>query len=129
MGDPDGIGPEIAGSVVDWSTDPENRDLVKRLADAGVSLEDEVAAGQIEQTLAGVTVVITGTLEGFTRESAKAAVLERGGKVTGSVSSKTSALVAGANAGSKLVKAESLDVPVLDAQAFVELLATGAVRL
>ena len=125
----DGIGPEIAGSVVDWSTDPENRDLVKRLGDAGVSIEDDVVVEQMEQTLDGVTVVITGTLEGFTRESAKAAVLDRGGKVTGSVSTKTTALVAGVNAGSKLAKAESLGVPVLDAQAFVELLETGASRL
>jgi DNA ligase (NAD+) len=125
----DGIGPEIAGSVVDWAADADNRDLVKRLVDAGVSVEDEASVEQIDQTLAGITVVITGTLEGFTRESAKAAVLERGGKVTGSVSSKTTAIVAGANAGSKLAKAESLDIPVLDAQAFVELLATGAVRL
>ena len=122
----DGIGPEIAGSVVDWASEPENRDLVRRLADAGVSLADDVSVEQIEQTLAGVTVVITGTLDGFTRDSAKTAVLDRGGKVTGSVSSKTAALVAGANAGSKLVKAEALDVPVLDAQAFVKLLETGA---
>jgi DNA ligase (NAD+) len=125
----DGIGPEIAGSVVGWSTDLENRDLVKRLAGAGVSIEDEVVVDQTEQTLDGVTVVITGTLEGFTRESAKGAVLDRGGKVTGSVSSKTTALVAGANAGSKLAKAESLGVPVLDAAAFVELLETGASHL
>jgi DNA ligase (NAD+) len=125
----DGIGPEIAGSVVGWAGDPENQNMVKRLEDAGVSVEDERSLDQTVQTLEGVTVVITGALEGFTRESAKAAVLERGGKVTGSVSTRTMALIAGANAGSKLTKAESLGIPVLDAQGFVELLDQGAGRL
>lgn len=121
----DGIGPEIAGSVVAWADDPENQDLVKRLAEAGVSMEDEAPDVQTSHVLAGVTVVITGTLDGFTRDSAKAAVVDRGGRVTGSISSKTTALVAGANAGSKLAKAESLGVPVLDVAAFRTLLAEG----
>jgi DNA ligase (NAD+) len=121
----DGIGPEISGSVVAWATDPDSRDLVSRLGRAGVSVEDEAAATEMDQTLAGVTVVITGTLDGFTRESAKAAVLERGGKVTGSVSSRTAALIAGENAGSKLAKAESLGVPVLAVEAFRRLLEQG----
>jgi DNA ligase (NAD+) len=121
----DGIGPEISGSVVGWATDPDNRDLVSRLARAGVSVEDEAAITETDQTLAGVTVVITGTLDGFTRESAKAAVLDRGGKVTGSVSSRTAALIAGENAGSKLAKAESLGVPILAVEAFERLLEQG----
>ena len=79
--------------------------------------------------LRGVTVVVTGTLEGFSRDGAKAAVEERGGKVTGSVSKKTSAVVAGANPGSKLQKAETLGVPVLDEAAFARLLDEGAAAL
>lgn len=122
----DGIGPEIAASVTQWAGASENKDLVKRLGAAGVSVEDERVTDQMEQILEGVTVVITGTLEGFSRESAKAAVLERGGKVTGSVSKRTTALIAGTSAGSKLAKAESMGIPVLDAEAFVALLAHGA---
>jgi len=121
----DGIGPEIAGSVVEWAADEDNIDLVKRLADAGVSLVDENLGEELPQTLEGVSVVVTGSLEGFTRDSAKAAVLERGGKVTGSVSSKTTALIAGENAGSKLAKAESLGIPILDAEALARLLEEG----
>jgi DNA ligase (NAD+) len=121
----DGIGPEISGSVVAWARDPDNLDLVDRLASAGVSTEDEATIAALDQTLIGATVVITGTLDGFSRESAKEAVVERGGKVTGSVSSRTVALIAGENAGSKLAKAESLGIPVLDVAAFRELLAEG----
>jgi DNA ligase (NAD+) len=121
----EGIGPEISGSVVAWAHDPDNRDLVSRLASAGVSLEDEQPSVQIEKNLAGTTVVITGTLNGFTRDSAKAAVLDRGGKVAGSVSSRTAALIAGENAGSKLAKAESLGIPILDAEAFKAFLEDG----
>jgi DNA ligase (NAD+) len=121
----EGIGPEISGSVVAWVNDPDNRDLVSRLASAGVSLEDEQPSVQIEKNLAGTTVVITGTLNGFTRDSAKAAVLDRGGKVAGSVSSRTAALIAGENAGSKLAKAESLGIPILDTEAFKAFLEDG----
>jgi len=121
----DGIGPEIAGSVEAWAGETENADLVDRLERAGVSLVDEVEESNVPQNLDGVTVVITGSLEGFTRDSAKEAVLERGGKVTGSVSSKTSALIAGEKAGSKLVKAESVGVPVLDEAGFQRLLDEG----
>jgi len=124
----DGIGPEIAGSVVAWTNDSENRDLITRLAEAGVSMEDEAPDEQVSQTLEGVSVVITGTLEGFTRDSAKAAVLDRGGKVTGSVSSRTTALIAGVNAGTKLAKAETLGIPVLDVESFKNLLADGPGR-
>jgi DNA ligase (NAD+) len=124
----DGIGPEIARSVHSWFSDPDNIDLVRRLGAAGVSMEDE-GGPQLPQTLEGVTVVITGTLEGYTRDGAKAAVVDRGGKVTGSVSSRTSALIAGANAGSKLTKAEELGLPVLDDAGFADLLERGAAAL
>lgn len=122
VSDIDGVGPEIAGSVAAWAADEANRDLVTRLAAAGVTLGDERAGEELPSTLAGMTLVITGTLEGFTRDSAKAAVEDRGGKVTGTVSGRTTALVTGAGAGSKLSKAESLGVPILDEAEFVELL-------
>ncbi len=122
----EGIGPEIARSVAEWSADPENQRLVQKLADAGVRLEDpEPEASPLAEVLSGVSVVVTGTLEGFSRDGAKQAVEERGGKVVGSVSKKTTAVVAGANPGSKLVKAQELGVPVLDEAAFVRLLAEG----
>ncbi len=122
----DGIGPEIAGSVVSWFSDPDNVDLVRRLADSGVSMVDETPARDaVPQTLDGLTVVITGTLDGYTRDEAKAAVEARGGKVTGSVSSRTDVLVAGDNAGSKLAKAESLGIPIVDAATFDRFLREG----
>ncbi len=121
----DGIGPEIAGSVVSWASESENKHLVERLGAAGVSLVDAVEESKVPQNLDGVTVVITGSLDGFTRGAAKEAVLERGGRVTGSVSSKTTALIAGEKAGSKLGKAESVGVPVLDENGFERLLSDG----
>ena len=122
----DGIGPEIASSIHAWFADDTNRALVERLSDAGVTTQMAPSEGpELPQTLAGLTFVITGTLEGFTRDSAGAAVVDRGGKVTGSVSARTAALIAGEKAGSKLAKAESLGVPVLDEEAFVALLEEG----
>lgn len=124
----DGIGPEIAASVQSWFADDDNLAMIGRLGDAGVVLElpmsDEPA---LAQSLAGMTFVITGTLEEFTRDTAKAAIVDRGGKVTGSVSSKIDAVVAGETAGSKLAKAESLGITVLDESAFRELLDFGPV--
>jgi DNA ligase (NAD+) len=126
----DGIGPEIAGSVRAWSSDPENLDLAAKLRAAGVRLEDpEPEEGEEVGLLAGVTVVITGTLDGFSRDDAKAAVETRGGKVTGSVSGRTTAVVAGANPGSKARKAEELGTPVLDEAAFARLLEEGPAAL
>ena len=122
----DGVGPEIAGAVVGWFAEEDNRRLIGRLGEAGVSLRDDAATvPQVPQILAGHTVVVTGTLEGFTRDEARDAVVARGGKVVGSVSSRTSVLVAGANAGSKLAKAEALGVPILDEDGFHALLAEG----
>jgi DNA ligase (NAD+) len=125
----DGVGPEIARSVREWSADEHNRQLIEKLGAAGVRLEDlEPETGAASDLLAGVTVVVTGTLDGFSRDEAKAAVETRGGKVTGSVSTKTSAVIAGANPGSKLQKAEDLGVPVLDETGFVRLLEEGLVE-
>ncbi len=122
----DGVGPEIARGVAEWSQDPANRDLVARLGAAGVSLADPEPEGAAPSgLLAGVTLVITGTLEGFSREGAKQAVEDRGGKVAGSVSSRTTALVAGDGGGSKRRKAEELGIPVLDEAQFRDLLESG----
>ena len=121
-----GIGPEIAGSVVEWAADPVNRDLVGRLISRGVFTRDEALHQfDLPQVLEGRTFVVTGTMEEFTRADAKAAITARGGKVTGSVSGRTDALIAGVNAGSKLAKAHSLGVRVLDEDAFVALLEQG----
>ena len=121
----DGVGPTIAEALVEWFTVDWHREVVAKWRAAGVRLaEDKGEAGS--RPLAGVTVVITGTLEGWTRDSAVAAVQERGGKVTGSVSKKTDFLVAGENAGSKLDKALALGRPVLGADGFRALLDEGA---
>ncbi len=124
----EGVGPTIATSLVAFFAQEENRALVERLRAAGVSLEGSRAAGEqrVRQVLAGRSVVITGTLEGFSREEAEAAVLARGGKSPGSVSAKTFAVVAGSEPGAaKLTKAESLGIPVLDELGFRQLLETG----
>jgi DNA ligase (NAD+) len=121
----DGVGPIIASSIREWADDETNRALVARLADGGVRMEDPEPEGVQTDLLAGVTVVITGTLERFSRDAAKNAVLERGGKVTSSVSKKTRVVVAGASPGSKLAKAEQLGVPVVDESAFERLLQEG----
>jgi DNA ligase (NAD+) len=121
----DGIGPEIAGAVEAWFAEGENIDLIEKLGAAGVRLEEEGEDLGEDQTLTGVSVVITGTLAGFSRDEAKAAVEARGGRVTGSVSGKTTALIAGDSPGSKLAKAEALGVPVLEEADFVRLLEEG----
>ena len=87
-------------------------------------MENE-ASTQEEQTLAGLTLVVTGTLDNYSRDVAKEAILARGGKVASSVSKKTDLVVAGSNAGSKAAKAETLGVPILDEDAFTRLLQDG----
>lgn len=121
----EGIGPEIAASVVAWFRDTDNRQLIEKLRAAGVRFEDSVEVEEAGDSLVGVTLVITGSLRELSRDAAKAAVEERGGKVTGSVSGKTSALVAGASPGSKLAKAEQFGIPILDEDAFRRLLDEG----
>jgi len=125
----DGIGPEIAGSVVRWFDDADNAALMAKFRAVGLRFEDPIDESEVSDLLAGVTVVITGSLEGFSRSEAKAAVEARGGKVTGSVSGKTSALVAGASPGSKQARALELGVPVLDEAAFARLLIQGSDEL
>lgn len=121
----EGVGPKIAHSVREFLSVEENAAVLERLREAGVVLEEEQAGEAVPQTLAGLTFVLTGTLERRTRDEAKAALQAFGAKVSGSVSKKTSYVVAGAAAGSKLAKAEQLGVPVLDEEALDHILETG----
>jgi DNA ligase (NAD+) len=129
----DGVGPAIAASLRSWFDNPRNAALVDDLAALGVrpvAAEPVVAAvdggGEVDTTLlAGLTVVVTGTLDGFSREEAEAVLAARGAKVAGSVSGRTSLVVAGTAPGSKVAKAEALGVPVLDADGFRRLLRAG----
>lgn len=120
-----GIGPKIAESVHEFFSIPENVAVIERLRQAGVVLEEEKPENELPQTLAGLTFVLTGTLEHFTRDEAGAQLKAMGAKVSGSVSKKTSFVVAGEAAGSKLTKAESLGVPVLDEAALQQILEKG----
>ena len=121
----DGIGPKIAASVRGFFAVPENVAVLERLREAGVRLTEEVTEPERPQTLAGLTFVLTGTLEGHTRDEAGAALKALGAKVSGSVSKRTSYVVAGSAAGSKLTKAQALGVPVLDEAALDLILETG----
>ena len=123
----EGVGPIIAEAVVEWFTEPWHLEVVDRWAAAGVRMADEPAAPQQTepQTLNGLTVVVTGTLKGFTRDSARDAILAHGGKAATSVSRKTDYVVVGENAGSKAAKAEELGLPILDEDGFVRLLDSG----
>jgi DNA ligase (NAD+) len=123
----DGVGPTIAASLREWFLVDWHRAIIAKWRDAGVRLEDpdwdpNRAAARL---LAGVSVVITGTLDGMSRDEAGEAVRQAGGKVTSSVSKKTSFVVAGESAGSKYDKAVELGVPILDEAAFHVLLAQG----
>jgi DNA ligase (NAD+) len=120
----EGVGGVIADAVREWFAEDWHRDIVEKWRRGGVRMADEVVdAGP--QPLAGLTVVITGSLEGYTRDSAAAAVTDLGGKVASSVSKKTHVVVAGENAGSKLDKARDLGVPVVGLEGFTSLLAEG----
>ena len=129
LADVEGVGPTIAASVREWF-DGEGSDwhrgIVDQWAADGVRMEDE-RDPSMTQTLEGVTVVVTGSLERYSRDSAKEAILERGGKASGSVSKKTDWVVVGDNAGSKEAKARELGRPILTEDQFDELLATGTV--
>ncbi len=117
-----GVGPNIAEAIVDWFAKPANQALLRKLKQAGVWPSAEpVVRENVAQPLDGLTFVVTGTLEGFSREEVKEFIQAHGGKVTDTVSKKTSYLVAGEAAGSKLDKARSLDVPVIDEAGLREL--------
>ncbi|MFF8681902.1 NAD-dependent DNA ligase LigA [Streptomyces sp. NPDC015237] len=123
----DGVGPIIATALKEWFAEEWHREIVRKWKAAGVPLEDR-SSGEDEgpRPLEGLTVVVTGTLESFTRDGAKEALQSRGAKVTGSVSKKTSFVVVGDNPGSKYDKAMQLKVPVLNEDGFTVLLEQGA---
>ncbi|WP_076470425.1 NAD-dependent DNA ligase LigA [Micromonospora avicenniae] len=120
----DGVGPTIAASIREWFAVDWHREVVREWAEAGVRMAEE-ALDEGPRPLEGVTVVVTGTLAGFSRDQAAEAVQSRGGKVSGSVSKKTAFVVVGENPGSKADKAAGLKVPVLDEDGFRVLLDKG----
>jgi DNA ligase (NAD+) len=120
----EGVGPTIAEAVIEWFDVEWHREIVRKWDEAGVSMED-ARDESVARTLEGLTVVVTGSLVDFSRDSAKEAILARGGKAAGSVSKNTDYVVVGENAGSKADKAEQLGVPVLDEAGFKALLADG----
>ena len=120
----DGVGAVIADSIIEWFDVDWHRNIVQRWAAAGVRMQDD-AVDVGEQPLAGYTIVITGSVPGFTRDGAEEAITSRGAKAAGSVSKKTHLVVVGEGAGSKAAKAEELGVPVLPAESFAVLLEQG----
>ncbi len=120
----EGVGPTIAEAVVEWFAVAWHQEIVERWSAAGVTMADE-RDESVVRTLEGLTIVVTGSLEGFSRDSAKEAILSRGGKAAGSVSKNTDFVVIGANAGSKAEKAEQLGLTILDETGFVALLEQG----
>nr|WP_246056667.1 NAD-dependent DNA ligase LigA [Cellulomonas cellasea] len=128
----EGVGPTIAAAVRAWFDQPDaasdderwHREIVRKWRDAGVRLADERDAS-VPRTLTGLTVVVTGSLEGLSRDGAKEAIIARGGKASGSVSKKTDYVVVGENAGSKEAKARELGLRILDEAGFVALLEHG----
>ena len=124
LADVEGVGPTIAAALREWFEVDWHRAIVDKWRAAGVRMADERDAG-IEPTLAGLTIVVTGSLAGFSRDEAKEAIIIRGGKAAGSVSKKTSFVVAGDAPGSKYDKAVELGVPILDEDGFRALLEAG----
>ncbi|GAA3611204.1 NAD-dependent DNA ligase LigA [Microlunatus ginsengisoli] len=121
----EGLGPTLVQAILDWFAEPWHREIVAKWQAAGAAMRDEPKE-QRAQTLSGLSVVVTGSLDGFTRDSAAEAITVRGGKVSGSVSKKTSFVVVGEAPGSKFDKAVQLEVPVLHgADAFQLLLDDG----
>ena len=124
----EGIGPKIAASIVEWFRDPDNQDVVEKLLDAGVRLQQDslpiipAAAPSDDSPFGGLTFVVTGTLSALSRSEAEGRIKGLGGKVTSSVTKKTSYVVVGESPGSKVATAEKLGTPVLDEDAFLLLL-------
>ncbi len=121
----DGLGDVIANSITKWFKDKSHQAIIKKFRNAGVEFGN-VIVSTAPQNLVGKAVVVTGTVEGFSREGAQEAITSRGGKSPGSVSAKTFVLVVGDEPGaSKLTKAESLKIPIIDSAGFLVLLETG----
>ncbi|WP_327353268.1 NAD-dependent DNA ligase LigA [Streptomyces sp. NBC_01304] len=121
----EGVGPTIAASLKQWFEEDWHREIIRKWRAAGVRMEEEGAEDEGPRPLEGLTVVVTGTLQGHTRDGAKDALQSRGAKVTGSVSKKTSFVVVGDNPGSKYDKAMQVKVPVLNEEGFAVLLEQG----
>ena len=124
----DGVGGIIAEALMEWFGITWHQEIINAWAADGVLMADAVDESA-PRTLEGLTIVVTGTLPTLSRDEAKEAIIARGGKAAGSVSKNTSYVVAGESAGTKLDKAEALGIPVLDEEAFIQLLATGPARL
>lgn len=122
----EGVGPTIAAAVTEWFDVDWHRAIVDKWRAAGVRMADERDAS-IERTLEGLSIVVTGSLTGFSRDEAKEAIIARGGRAAGSVSKKTAYVVAGDAPGSKYDKAVELGIPILDEEGFTRLLAEGPV--
>ncbi len=130
----EGVGRTIGESIRAWFSVDWHREVVAKWQAAGVRMElandgssaSDEGGEEIQQVLQGLTVVVTGSLEGFTRDSAKQAIMDRGGKAAGSVSKNTDYVVIGENAGSKAEKAEQLGIPTTDEAGFQRLLETGS---
>jgi DNA ligase (NAD+) len=123
----DGVGPSIAQSIINWCNQKQNKAIIAKLKKAGVDFGN-VQVSQLAQTLLGKAIVITGSVEGFTREEAEAAIKDRGGKSPGSVSAKTYCVVVGSDPGaSKVTKANELKIPIIDAAKFQQLLDSGTI--
>ncbi len=116
----DDVGPITAAFIRSWMDSEQSRDLLNRLMEAGVNMTDRTE--KVDARFAGMTFVLTGALTKFTRDEATEMIELRGGKASGSVSKKTTYVVAGENAGSKLTKAESLGIPVLTEEEFLQML-------
>jgi len=123
----DGVGPSIAQSIINWCSQKQNKAIITKLKKAGVDFGN-VQVSQLTQTLLGKAIVVTGSVEGFTREEAEAAIKDRGGKSPGSVSAKTYCVVVGTDPGaSKVTKANELKIPIIDAARFQRLLDSGTI--
>ncbi|KOG64462.1 NAD-dependent DNA ligase LigA, partial [Streptomyces varsoviensis] len=121
----EGVGPTIAASVKQWFAEDWHGAIVEKWRAAGVRMEEEAGDDEGPRPLEGLTVVVTGTLQSYTRDGAKEALQSRGAKVTGSVSKKTDFVVVGDNPGSKYDKAMQVKVPVLEEDGFAVLLEQG----
>ena len=121
----EGVGAVIAESINEWFSEKWHQKIIEKWEKSGMALVDAKPVNNLKQTLTGLTIVVTGSLDNFTRDGAAEAILLRGGKAASSVSSKTDYVVAGEAAGSKLQKAEELGVPVLDEAGFKSLLEKG----
>jgi DNA ligase (NAD+) len=121
----EGVGAVIAESINEWFSEKWHQKIIEKWEKSGVLLVDKKPANNLKQTLTGLTIVVTGSLDDFTRDGVTEAIVLRGGKASSSVSSKTDFVVAGESAGSKLQKAEELGIPVLDEAGFKLLLEKG----